>query len=225
MNWLIIVWLLATLIVSTAVCLLSRKNPEYIIATYAAAIVIANITAVKLLDISGVLVPASFVIYSATFLLTDVINERWGHAVAMKAVWAGFIALLLHVIVTQLAIHLDPSPLWNGQDAFEAVLGSSLRLSIASFAAFLVSQTLDVHLFARLRQLTSGRHLWLRNNVSTCVSQALDAVIFITIAFSGLFPVVPLIVGTIVLKAVVALVDTPFAYFVHWFDRRSRDPS
>lgn len=221
MNGLLLVWLFSTIILTTAVCMLGKKyGVEYLIALFAAAIVIANITAVKILAIAGITVPASFIIYAATFLITDTINEIWGKKVAMKAVWAGFLALFMHVIVTQVAILLEPSALWAGQAAFTEVLQGSLRLSIASFLAFAVSQTLDVHLFAKLRSMTKGKYLWLRNNVSTQISQSIDAVIFITVAFWGLFPIGPLVLGTIVLKAIVTAVDTPFLYLIRWWYQR-----
>lgn len=221
MNGLILIWLFSTLALTTGVCLLGKKyGVEYLIALFAAAIVIANITAVKIVDIAGITVPASFIIYAATFLITDTINEVWGKDVAMKAVWAGFLALLMHVVVTQVAILLEPSALWAGQEAFTEVLKGSLRLSVASFLAFAVSQTLDVNLFAKIRSMTKGKYLWLRNNVSTQISQSIDAVIFITVAFWGVFPVGALIVGTIVLKAIVTFLDTPFLYFIRWYYQR-----
>ncbi|MFP4568381.1 MAG: queuosine precursor transporter [Candidatus Woesearchaeota archaeon] len=220
---LILIWLFSTLTIATIVCMMGKKHGvEYLIALYAASIVIANITAVKIIDLFGVTVPASFIIYSATFLITDTINEIWGKKQAMKAVWVGFIALIMHVTVVQIAILIEPSTLWAGQDAFKETLSSGLRLSLASFAAFLTSQTIDVHLFAKLKKKTKNKKLWLRNNVSTQLSQSLDAVIFITIAFAGLFPLKSLIIGTILLKFVVTLMDTPFLYLIRGYYKNSK---
>ncbi|MFT4283068.1 MAG: queuosine precursor transporter [Candidatus Woesearchaeota archaeon] len=221
MNEIILIWLFSTIILTSLVCLIGKKyGVEYLIALYASAIVIANITAVKIIDLYGITVPASFIIYAVTYLITDTINEIWGKKVAMKAIWAGFIALVLHVVVTQISILLEPSAIWAGQAAYAETLGSTLRLSIASALAFITSQTLDVSIFAKLKRKTKGKYLWLRNNVSTFVSQALDAVIFITVAFGGLFPIMPLIIGTIVLKMVVTAIDTPFLYFIRWYYKK-----
>ena len=221
MSIILITWGLATLGLATTACLLGKKyGVEYLIAIYAASIVIANITAVKIIDLAGVTVPASFIIYAVTYLITDTINEICGKEYAMKAVGAGFLALIMHVLVTQLAIQLEPSTLWQGQEAFQEVLSSSLRLSIASFAAFAVSQTLDVQLFAKIKHVTKNKHLWLRNNLSTFISQAIDAAIFITIAFYGLFPLQELILGTILLKMVITAADTPPLYLIRWYYKR-----
>jgi queuosine precursor transporter len=220
---LILIWLFSTLTIATIVCMMGKKHGvEYLIALYASSIVIANITAVKIIDLFGITVPASFIIYSATFLITDTLSEIWGKKQAMKAVWVGFIALVMHVTVVQIAILIEPSSIWAGQKAFTETLSSGLRLSIASFAAFLTSQTLDVHLFEKLKKKTKSKKLWLRNNASTMVSQSIDAVIFITIAFAGLFPLKSLLIGTILLKFVVALVDTPFLYLIRAYYKNKK---
>lgn len=78
--------------------------------------------------------------------------------------------------------------------------------------AYLISQHHDVWAFNFWKKKTKGKHLWWRNNASTLVSQFLDSVIFVFIAFYGIFDVVPLIIGNYVVKIIIALVDTPFMY-------------
>ena len=90
---------------------------------------------------------------------------------------------------------------------------------MGSLVAYVVSQNWDVRVFHKLKEMTGGRHLWLRNNVSTMTSQALDTVIFITIAFYGVLPVVPLIIGQYIVKLLIAALDTPFIYGLHWARR------
>ena len=76
----------------------------------------------------------------------------------------------------------------------------------------MVSQHLDVWIFHKLKQITNGKHLWLRNNLSTLTSQFIDTTIFITISFYGVFPILPAIFGQYLIKVIIALLDTPIVY-------------
>jgi hypothetical protein len=99
--------------------------------------------------------------------------------------------------------------------SFESVLGFAPRIVVASITAYAISQTHDVYAFHFWRQKTKGKFLWFRNNASTMVSQLIDTVIFITIAFYGVFPtnaILSMIVGQYILKLIIAAVDTPFMY-------------
>ena len=85
--------------------------------------------------------------------------------------------------------------------------------------AFITSQIWDVVVYDKLKVLTKGRYLLLRNNVSTSTSQLLNSALFITIAFYGSRPVGPLIFGSMLLKWAIAAIDTPFVYWgVRWID-------
>ena len=88
-------------------------------------------------------------------------------------------------------------------------------LVLGSLIAYIVSQNSDVLIFHYVRRVTAGRHLWLRNNASTTVSQAIDTVLFISIAFGGTVPLATLgtmIVTQYVLKVCIAAIDTPLVY-------------
>jgi uncharacterized integral membrane protein (TIGR00697 family) len=78
--------------------------------------------------------------------------------------------------------------------------------------AYLVAQNLDVLLYDWLKKITNSKHLWLRNNGSTFVSQLVDSIIFTTIAFAGIYPLTQLIIFTYLIKIIVAVLDTPFIY-------------
>jgi hypothetical protein len=139
-------------------------------------------------------------------------------------VLAGFITLVLSLLIIQSSIWWPSAPFWPHQEAYRTVLGSTSRIILASLTAYLVSQYHDVWDFHFWRKLTSGRHLWLRNCASTVVSQLLDTVIFITLAFAGDLPVLPLILGQWIVKVAVALLDTPFVYLaVFWLRRREAE--
>jgi uncharacterized integral membrane protein (TIGR00697 family) len=162
--------------------------------------------------VGGLFVPAGVFAYCATFWATDVISEIWGKARANSVVLAGFLTLVAALVLTQISIWWPPAPFWGHQEAYRAILGSTSRIMVASLTAYLVSQYHDVWSFHFWRSVTDGRHLWLRNCASTIVSQLIDTVVFITLAFAGVLPILPLILGQWVVKIAVALLDTPFVY-------------
>ena len=182
---------------------------------FATCLIVANIIAVKLVSIGGWVVPAGVIAYPLTFLFTDVIAELYGRKVASRVIWVGFGVSVLMVILIFWGGLLPPAPFWEGQSAYESILRMVPRITLASMIAYLVSQHHDIFAFHFWRQKTKGRFLWLRNNASTMVSQALDTGIFITIAFWGTVPtgiLTNMLLTQYVIKLVIAAVDTPFCY-------------
>ena len=150
-----------------------------------------------------------------TFLVTDTISEFYGRKTATKLVWMGFVLSALMVLLVYVAKILPAAGFWDHQEAFETILGSVPRVVLASLTAYLISQHGDVILFHFFRRLTNKRHLWLRNIASTTVSQAVDTVLFISIAFSGTVPAGALwnlMYTQYLIKVGVAVVDTPIVY-------------
>ncbi len=205
-------WIILTLtVVLVAAGCARRLGASFLIATYAGLVVISTTTATKLLDI-GFAVPAGVIVYSASFLITDLLTEVYGKEKAKVAVWSGFVLMILFLVYTRIAIAWPGAPGWNLQPAYEEVLGLSGRLAIAGAVAFLVSQLIDVTLFHHLKTRHGDRRLWLRNNLSTGISQLIDTTLFISIAFYGTFPIFELIIGQYLIKLLIALLDTPFLY-------------
>ncbi|MEE4311919.1 MAG: queuosine precursor transporter [candidate division KSB1 bacterium] len=202
----------------------SRHDKTFMLlfALFIAGLTIASVLAGKIIDLFGFYVPAGVIAYSITFIATDVISEIWGRAKANFAVFSGFCALVLVMILVNIAMVLKPAPFWQGQDAFRSVLSGTSRIIIASFIAYLVSQFHDVWAFHFWKKVTHGRYLWLRNNLSTMVSQLIDTALFITIAFYGEQPVLHLIFGQYVIKLLIAVVDTPVVYALVSYLRRGR---
>jgi len=184
---------------------------------FVTCLLVANIITVKLVSIGGWVVPAGVIAYPLTFLFTDVITELYGRRIASRVVWLGFGANILMVILVFGGGLLPPAPFWEDQPAYESILGMVPRIVLASMIAYLISQHHDVFAFHFWRKKTKARFLWLRNNASTMVSQALDTGVFITIAFWGLVPtgiLVNMLVSQYIIKLAIAAVDTPFCYIL-----------
>jgi hypothetical protein len=191
---------------------------------FTGSLVIAAVLVAKIIQVGPFQVPAGVLAYSATFACTDIISEIYGRARARQVVLAGFVALVAALVLIQLALAWPAAAFWQGGAAFEDVLGSTTRIVGASLVAYVASQYTDVFLFAWLRRLTGGRFLWLRNNGSTMLSQLLDSALFVTIAFAGVFPVLPMILGQWAVKLAIAALDTPVVYGVVAI-LRSRPPA
>ena len=184
----------------------------FLCAAFVAALVTANVLAAKIVSLGGLFVPAGVLAYSITFAVTDTVCEVWGRRRTQTLVNAGFLVLILVWGLTALALAMPAAPFWPNQEAFGTILGATGRIILASLIAYGVSQTFDVWIFNRIKELFAARHLWIRNNVSTLLSQTLDTGLFITIAFYGQLPLLPLMAGQLAVKYTIALLDTPVVY-------------
>lgn len=223
--------LLTTVGVAAALCCSARYLGPFILPPLLAGSVVTSIfIAEKLGDlhlplVGTLAISGSILIYSSTFLLTDVMSELYGRKLAQSAAIGTALCYPIVLITTQYTIHWAPSEFYSNQDSFEGVMSFAGRVTVASLLSYLVSQTFDVWAFHHIRQRTGEGRLWLRNNGSTIASQWLDTIIFYGIAFYGVVPMpqlIQLIVATYFLKVAIALIDTPFVYFVIWFVRRGQ---
>ena len=168
--------------------------------------------------------PAAVLIYSVTYLFTDIVNERFGRREVHKMILIAFVTQLAMVFFLWLGTELPPAPFWKDQKAWESIVGVVPRITVASWVAFLVSENLDAWVFDMFRRLTKGRHLWMRNAFSSVPALTIDTFLFISIAFWGRMPMIPLIQGQLYTKWLVGLINIPFMYFNRWLMfRRSKD--
>lgn len=187
-----------------------------IYAWVALATVIANIEVVKCVDIFGLPLTLGNVTYGSIFLATDILNEKYGREKAQKGVFLGFFSLLVLTLFTQIDLLYIPSSNDFAQGAMQTIFALTPRICLGSMLAYLVSNTMDVFLYKKIRDiLPSDKFLWVRNNTATMTSQLVDTILFTFIAFFGVFPlsiVLKLCFTTYVLKLIIAVCDTPFLY-------------
>ncbi|MEB3862370.1 MAG: queuosine precursor transporter [Desulfurococcales archaeon] len=185
---------------------------------FGAALVYANISAgIKFIQILWFVVPAGTIAYAITFTITDVVDEIYGRKGALFIVWGGLAAELVMLLLIGVDKLLPPAAIPNAPppSLYDQVFTPQFRIVAASIIAYLVSQHHDVWAFLKLKELTGGRHLWIRNNASTIVSQLIDSAIFITLAFGSLDAIgatVNMIVSMWLAKVLIAALDTPLVY-------------
>ena len=180
------------------------------------ATVLANIQVVKLIEIFGLTATLGNAVYGSIFLVTDILNEKYGPKEAKKAVWLGFISLIMMMVIMQVVLLFEPTPDDIAQQSLETIFGLIPRIALGSMIAYIISQYTDVMIFTFLRKLfPSDAAFWIRNNGSTMLSQLLDTLIFTSIAFIGVYSTdvwLSIFISTYVLKFLVSIVGTPFGY-------------
>lgn len=199
------------------------RKRDFLFALFVASMVMVNTLGTKIISILGIRVSVGIFFVPVLFLVTDIIGEVFGRAEASRFVNMATIMLVVLFVMMGVCIAIPPNESWGMQEQYAMVFGSSLRMTIASLVSFIVSQQLDVLMFSFWGKVTKGKHLWIRNNLSTIVSQLIDTTIFEFIAFWHLNDkfttsyIISLIIPYWLFKVVFALLDTPFCYLgVRW---------
>ncbi|MBA7624860.1 queuosine precursor transporter [subsurface metagenome] len=189
------------------------KSGLYVIIV--ASIIAANIQVVKTVQLFGLVATLGNVLYGGIFFTTDILTEVYGKKAARRGVWLGFIGMILVTLWMQIGLRFIPDVSDFAQGSLVTIFGLMPRVAAGSMIAYLLSQHHDVFAFHFLKNKTKGRLLWLRNCASTMVSQAIDTVVFCTIALWGVFDTntwLQILATTYFLKWFVAVIDTPFIY-------------
>jgi len=215
---LLFVWIISVSVLCSFASLYVRRfgRPDALIALYVILVTFANLAAGKIigfdLGFATYFAPATVVVFSVTFLLTDIVNERFGREETQRMIYIAIACQVAVIALSQLVLRAQGAPFFENQGAFEVIFGSVPRVVLASLLAFTISESADAYLFQWFRQLTKGKKLWMRNIFSSLPSMAIDSIIFTSIAFAGIIPLMPIIIGNIVIKWLVGVVDVPFMY-------------
>lgn len=194
-----------------------------IVAIFVTCLLIANIIAVKLINVAGLIIPAGTIIFPISYICGDVLTEVYGYRRARQVIWLGFACNVLAVAAIWGGQVLPGAAFWDGQDAYERILGFTPRLLLASFCAYLLGEFANAFILARMKVLTQGRMLWARTIGSTIVGQGLDSLVFVAIAFVGTIPpagLVTTIVTQWLIKVAYEAAATPLTYAVVNFLKR-----
>jgi len=188
-----------------------------VVAVFVSTLITANIIAVKLIDIFGFVLPAAVIVFPLSYIFGDILTEVYGYSQARRVIWLGFLCNVLVVGAIWVAQILPAASFWDGQSAYEQILGFTPRLLVASFIAYLVGEFANAFVLAKMKIATNGRWLWTRTIGSALVGQGLDSLVFITVAFLGVTPLnaLPSIIVTqwLAKTAYEALV-TPLTYLI-----------
>jgi queuosine precursor transporter len=175
---------------------------------YGGLVCMAGVLGTKIVAIGPLTVEAGIFAFLQLVVLSSAVAELHGTETANKLVRYGFIPLILSALLIQLVIALPAADFWKNQDAFVTILGQGSRMMAAGFISYGISQTLNVALFDRLKSGT-GKMVWLRGMIAAIASQIVDTVLFVFIAFYGVFPITPLLISAIIAKMVLSIIMVP----------------
>lgn len=200
----------------------------YLAALFIAALVVCNLIANKFITIDlgfkTFIISAGVLPYPITFLITDLLSEIYGQQKTNRVVYAGFTASILVLVVLWLGNQfnaIEGSPVNN--EVYAATFANSWRVVASSMVAYLSAQMIDVRLYHFWKNLTQGKHLWLRNNASTILSQLVDTTLVIGVLFIGVKTtqeMSAMILDGWLFKLLCALIDTPFMYAATYLIRK-----
>jgi len=225
-----IYWIVSLTIVTYSSAYIVRKFKKYGFAAltafytiYLGASQIIAARAIKFdLGFYSFFAPAAVFIYPFVAQAIDMINEVYGRKMAHLAIAIAFITQVLLVTFIAMTNSLSPAPFFQFEEAWQNIFGLGIRITAASWIAFLICQNLDAFVFTKikqrfLKQETSFKYanwlnpfIWLRSVITDVLDLTLDSIVFVTLAFYGEMPVIPLIIGQIVSKNMIGFLDTPW---------------
>lgn len=203
-------------------------NYDLVVALFCAFLLISNVAAVKLIQfgpdvevlefpVLPIITDGGAFLFPLTYVLGDVLAEVFGMRGARRAILIGFAVSVLASVVFLLVGAAPPAADWQGQDAFNAILGFVPRIVAASAAGYLAGQFLNAFVLVKLKERSREGSLWKRLLGSTVVGEAADTIIFCTIAFGGIVGLGTLgnyIVVGYVYKVLVEVLMLPVTYRV-----------
>ena len=191
-------------------------------------IMLSNLQGPKLTVIFGMETSLGVILYSSIYFATDLLSEKYGRKEAQGAVLLGFIISIIMVLMIFISLLFLPSQTiyaQNVHDAMNVLFSFTPIFVFGSLFVYLITQSVDIWIFHAIKKKTNGRHLWLRNNASTILSQALDTVLYALIVWApivGFWKAITLAMSKYIIKILIALIDTVFLYWaIEWKESKS----
>lgn len=199
---------------SIVVCMEKMFKKEGLYVWISIATIMANILVCKSIDILGLTASLGNVMFASIFLATDILNEKYDVKDSRKAVMLAIVSQIIFILATTLAVSYIPSETDLSNESMKTLFSINARVSISSIVMFGASNMLDIYLFEKLKK-KFPKQLWLRNNVSTIISNCLENYFFVFFAFVGIYDystILSIATTTSILEIIIAICDTPFMY-------------
>jgi uncharacterized integral membrane protein (TIGR00697 family) len=187
----------------------------FIAVAFVALLLISNTVAVKIIALGPFTLAGSILIFPFTYILGDILTEVYGYRGARPIIWTGFVLLFFMALIYTLVRLLPSAPFWDHNDAFTTILGQAPRIVVASLLGYAMGSFSNSLVLSRMKVWMRGKYLWIRTIGSTIIGEALDSIIFVTVAFAGRLPdhgLVALIVSSYLVKVAIEVIVTPITY-------------
>ncbi|MFT6269875.1 MAG: putative integral membrane protein (TIGR00697 family) [Alphaproteobacteria bacterium] len=229
-----LLWVLTIAVdLSFALLLFKLFGRQGLYASIVISLLLANLQGPKLTEVFGMQTSMGVILYSSIYFATDLLSERYGRKEANRAVLIGFVVSVIFIVMTSISLMYLPSShpttaafAQEIHQATSSLFAFSPRFVFGSLLAYFISQRFDVWVFHYIKEKTQGRHLWLRNNLSTMLSQAIDTLIYGVVVWWGVVDfatAMQLALAKYFFKVIIALTDTPFIYWARNWNVDKRD--
>ncbi len=182
---------------------------------FVAVLLISNVASTKIVDFGWFTFDGGTLLFPLSYIFGDILTEVYGYKKARGVIWLGFFCALLMSIVFTVVGQLPPASDWGNQAAYDAILGLTPRIVLASLVAYLAGSFSNSFILAKMKIWTKGKMLWTRTIGSTLVGELVDSTLFIVVAFWGILPgslLITLIISNYIFKTVVEIIFTPATY-------------
>lgn len=189
-------------------------------ALFVAVLLISNIASAKILDFGPFTFDGGTLLFPLSYIFGDILTEVYGYQRSRRVIWMGFFSAVLMTATLTVVGRLPPAEGWEGQEAYQVILGMTPRIVLGSLIAYWAGEFVNSYTLAKMKVLTQGRWLWTRTIGSTLVGQGVDTALFVLIAFAGVLPTALLgavILSNYVFKTGLEIVLTPLTYQVVGF--------
>jgi len=197
-----------------------RKGYRYfdlVMATFVAVLLISNVASSKILDLGPFTFDGGTILFPISYIFGDILTEVYGYSRSRRVIWIGFGCAALMALVFAIVGALPPAEGWGGQEAYMAILGQTPRIVLGSLIAYFAGEFSNSYTLAKMKVFTQGRWLWSRTIGSTIVGQGVDTLLFVLIAFYGLYTpslLSSIIISNYLFKTGFEALATPLTYQV-----------
>jgi hypothetical protein len=180
-------------------------------------LIVSNIASSKILDLGPFTFDGGTILFPLSYIFGDILTEVYGYQASRRVIWFGFSSLLIMSLVLYIVQILPPAHDWPNQTAYELILGVTPRIVFGSLLGYFCGEFSNSYVLAKMKIWTKGKWLWTRTIGSTLVGEAVDTVVFATIAFAGLWSwdlFIALVVSNYIFKVGIEILFTPLTYRV-----------
>lgn len=191
---------------------------------FVSVLLISNIASTKIVSFGWFSFDGGTLLFPLSYIFGDILTEVYGYKKEREVIWLGFFSALMMSIIFIIVGKLPPALDWNNQAAYDAILGVTPRIVVASLVAYTCGSFSNSYILAKMKIWTNGKYLWTRTIGSTVVGELVDSTLFILIAFLYLMPMsvlITLIISNYIFKTLVEVIFTPLTYRIVYFLKKN----
>jgi len=199
---------------------------DIITGLFVAVLLISNIASTKIVQIWKFTFDGGTILFPLSYIFGDILTEVYGYKASRKVIWTGFFSALLMSLILGIIGLIKPAPGWEFQEAYSQILGQTPRIVAASLIAYFAGEFSNSFILAKMKIATRGKFLWTRTIGSTVAGEFVDTVLFVFIAFLGVYNlnlVFLIIISNYIFKVGLEIILTPVTYQVVKFLKKKEN--